>query len=130
MRMLAHVGLGGMTFAVILSAQGADEVTCASHSDVAPRCSVSSVSSIGSPAASKTQITAFFRPGAAKTAHRLCYVRTRDIHFLRKGVLTLYIILAILMFGVLIAVHEFGHFIAAKACGVRVEEFADRKSVV
>ena len=28
------------------------------------------------------------------------------------------------MFGVLIAVHELGHFIAAKACGVRVDEFA------
>ena len=36
MRMLTHVGSGGMTFAVILSAQGADEVTCASHSDAAP----------------------------------------------------------------------------------------------
>ena len=36
MRMLAHVGSGGMTFAVILSAQRADEVTCASHSDAAP----------------------------------------------------------------------------------------------
>ena len=36
----------------------------------------------------------------------------------------MYIILAILMFGVLIAVHELGHFIAAKACGVRVDEFA------
>ena len=36
----------------------------------------------------------------------------------------MYIILAILMFGVLIAVHELGHFLAAKACGVRVEEFA------
>ena len=36
----------------------------------------------------------------------------------------MYILLAILMFGVLIAVHEFGHFIAAKACGVRVDEFA------
>ena len=36
----------------------------------------------------------------------------------------LYILLAILIFGVLIAVHEFGHFTAAKACGVRVEEFA------
>ena len=36
MHMLAHVGLGGMTFAVILSAQSADEVTCASHSDAAP----------------------------------------------------------------------------------------------
>ena len=28
------------------------------------------------------------------------------------------------MFGVLIAVHELGHFLAAKACGVRVNEFA------
>ncbi len=36
----------------------------------------------------------------------------------------MYILLAILMFGVLIAVHELGHFIAAKACGVRVDEFA------
>ena len=35
-----------------------------------------------------------------------------------------YILIAILMFGVLIAVHELGHFIAAKACGVRVDEFA------
>lgn len=36
----------------------------------------------------------------------------------------LYIILAILMFGILIATHELGHFIAAKLCGVRVNEFA------
>jgi regulator of sigma E protease len=36
----------------------------------------------------------------------------------------LYVILAILIFGVLIAIHEFGHFSAAKLCGVRVEEFA------
>ena len=36
----------------------------------------------------------------------------------------LYILLAILLFGVLIAIHEFGHFTAAKLCGVRVEEFA------
>ena len=36
----------------------------------------------------------------------------------------LYIIIAILLFGVLIAVHELGHFAAAKACGVKVEEFA------
>lgn len=36
----------------------------------------------------------------------------------------MYIILAILIFGVLIAVHELGHFIAAKACGVRVNEFS------
>lgn len=36
----------------------------------------------------------------------------------------LYAILAILMFGLLIAVHEFGHFITAKLSGVRVNEFA------
>ena len=35
-----------------------------------------------------------------------------------------YIIIAILFFGVLIGIHELGHFAAAKACGVRVEEFA------
>lgn len=35
-----------------------------------------------------------------------------------------YILIAILIFGVLIGIHEFGHFIAAKACGVRVNEFA------
>lgn len=36
----------------------------------------------------------------------------------------LYIIVAILAFGVLIAVHEFGHFTAAKCLGVKVNEFA------
>lgn len=36
----------------------------------------------------------------------------------------LYVIIAILIFGVLIAVHELGHFVAAKSCGVRVNEFA------
>lgn len=36
----------------------------------------------------------------------------------------LYIILAILIFGVLIIVHELGHFLTAKAFGVRVEEFS------
>lgn len=35
-----------------------------------------------------------------------------------------YILIAILMFGILIAVHEFGHFIAAKTLGVKVNEFA------
>lgn len=35
-----------------------------------------------------------------------------------------YILIAILIFGVLIIIHELGHFAAAKACGVRVEEFA------
>ena len=36
----------------------------------------------------------------------------------------MYIIIAILIFGVLIAVHELGHFVAAKAFGVRVNEFS------
>ncbi|MBQ7399894.1 MAG: site-2 protease family protein [Clostridia bacterium] len=35
-----------------------------------------------------------------------------------------YIIFGILMFGVLIFIHEFGHFIAAKKCGVGIYEFA------
>jgi len=35
-----------------------------------------------------------------------------------------YIIFGILMFGVLIFIHELGHFIAAKKCGVGIYEFA------
>lgn len=35
-----------------------------------------------------------------------------------------YVIVAILIFGLLVAVHELGHFAAAKLCGVRVEKFA------
>ncbi|MBR0162148.1 MAG: site-2 protease family protein [Oscillospiraceae bacterium] len=35
-----------------------------------------------------------------------------------------YVLLAILIFGVLIAVHEFGHFLAAKLCNVKVNEFS------
>ena len=35
-----------------------------------------------------------------------------------------YIIMAILAFGILIIVHELGHFILAKLNGVRVEEFS------
>ena len=35
-----------------------------------------------------------------------------------------FILIGILVFGILIASHEFGHFITAKACGVRVEEFS------
>ena len=38
--------------------------------------------------------------------------------------MVLYIIAALLLFDILIAVHELGHFLAAKACGVRVNEFA------
>ena len=36
----------------------------------------------------------------------------------------MYIIIAIIIFGILIAIHELGHFTAAKLCGVKVEEFA------
>ena len=36
----------------------------------------------------------------------------------------IYILASVLIFGVLIAVHELGHFLAAKACGVRVNEFS------
>ena len=36
----------------------------------------------------------------------------------------LYILLAVLVFGVLILIHELGHFLAARACGVTVHEFA------
>ncbi len=36
----------------------------------------------------------------------------------------MYILIAILAFGVLIAIHEFGHFIVAKACHVKVNEYS------
>lgn len=36
----------------------------------------------------------------------------------------LYIIAAVLFFGILVGIHELGHFLTAKACGVRVEEFS------
>lgn len=36
----------------------------------------------------------------------------------------LYIIIAILIFGLLIIIHELGHFAVAKACGICVEEFS------
>ena len=36
----------------------------------------------------------------------------------------MYILISIILFGLLIAVHEFGHFITAKLCGVKVREFA------
>ena len=34
------------------------------------------------------------------------------------------IILAIFILGVIVALHEFGHFIVAKLCGIRVNQFA------
>ena len=36
----------------------------------------------------------------------------------------IYVLAAILIFGLLIALHELGHFTAAKLCGVRVNEFS------
>lgn len=36
----------------------------------------------------------------------------------------LYILIAILVFGIIIIIHEAGHFAAAKACGVKVNEFS------
>jgi regulator of sigma E protease len=35
-----------------------------------------------------------------------------------------YVLIAILLFGLLVVVHELGHFTVAKLCGVKVEEFA------
>lgn len=40
------------------------------------------------------------------------------------AITALNIIIAILLFGLLILVHEFGHFFVARLCGVRVNEFA------
>ncbi len=37
---------------------------------------------------------------------------------------TLFILIAVILFGLLIAVHEFGHFITAKLLGVKVNEFS------
>ena len=36
----------------------------------------------------------------------------------------IYIFIALLVFGLLIFIHELGHFLAARACGVGVNEFA------
>lgn len=36
----------------------------------------------------------------------------------------MYVLIGILLLGILIAVHEFGHFIAARICGIEVMEFA------
>ena len=36
----------------------------------------------------------------------------------------MYILIAILAFGILVFIHELGHFLVAKACGVKVLEFA------
>lgn len=36
----------------------------------------------------------------------------------------LYILVAVLIFGIIILIHEFGHFAVAKACDIKVNEFA------
>ena len=38
--------------------------------------------------------------------------------------IVLYILLALVVFGVMIFIHELGHFLTARACGVGVNEFA------
>ena len=38
--------------------------------------------------------------------------------------IVLYILLAIFIFGFLIFIHELGHFLVARACGVKILEFA------
>ena len=35
-----------------------------------------------------------------------------------------YLLVMVLVFGVLVFIHEFGHFITARLCGVSVKEFA------
>ncbi len=45
----------------------------------------------------------------------------------RKGILKmtiLYVLLALLLLGILITVHEFGHFAAARVCGIPVKEYS------
>ena len=48
--------------------------------------------------------------------------------------IVLTVIIAVILFAMIIGIHEFGHFITAKKFGVKVNEFAlgmgDRKSVV
>ncbi|MBQ2757050.1 MAG: site-2 protease family protein, partial [Clostridia bacterium] len=36
----------------------------------------------------------------------------------------MYVLLAVLVFGVLIMIHELGHFLVARACGVGIREFS------
>lgn len=36
----------------------------------------------------------------------------------------LYIVIAVIIFGIIIIIHELGHFLVAKACGIKVNEFA------
>jgi len=36
----------------------------------------------------------------------------------------MYVLIGILLLGILVAVHEFGHFIAARISGIEVMEFA------
>jgi regulator of sigma E protease len=36
----------------------------------------------------------------------------------------IYVIAAVLIFGILIMIHELGHFTVARWCGVHIEEFS------
>lgn len=37
---------------------------------------------------------------------------------------TLYVLLAILMLGIIVTVHEFGHYVVGRACGIGIKEFS------
>lgn len=64
-----------------------------------------------------------FSPRTGKSAKRS---PLRTVSFRKEFTLTtvFYIVLAILAFGFMIAIHELGHFAAARACGVAIHEFS------
>lgn len=50
---------------------------------------------------------------------------SEQIRLERTNILVvIYILIAILIFSIIIMIHEFGHFIVAKLCGIRVNEFS------
>lgn len=55
---------------------------------------------------------------------KCAFFSTLSLHTPQRGLIVLYILFAIVLFGFLIAIHEFGHFSVAKLCGIRVNEFS------
>lgn len=68
------------------------------------------------------------RPAAACPCNPSFCRRRKAADKILNGVIVittvLLILIAVLLFGLIIFVHEFGHFITAKAMGVKVNEFA------
>lgn len=62
-------------------------------------------------------------PEQLQTKFLLC-VSDAERALRRIPVIVLYILLAIFIFGFLIFIHELGHFLVARACGVKILEFA------